>query len=495
MSNTDNISQRKSPTSVSHKEDPISPLFPNNNDIELRLCENMNFKSDIDSNLWDGADDVKFIASDGMPSFFTKKRCVYLIGTKETLINQVYDAHIQTVLKKWNYDIAIHNSVGKFQLSDYIGGDIVCPLFDVDSKIRGYVITDIAGLPLESTLDKVLKSVTRYEREYLEELIITAAFNAPADFVKSVEEAFGEEKDSDEGNDRSNRILPFGISGIPILPLGAAAFGIDACIDFGDVEGLDDVSGDSIDLSESSLSKSRYLNSSNLSSKNKREFLKQLPEKVSERFIKKNPNCKVDLLTLIASVSHEDLQEICLHLITKAKRATDIFDFSNLGAASEYELHVKKWNKSITGFDYKFQYCVVLKDRDNHEYPIKFHHHPAYCLYIMYLIDRAQRGDNATYLSIQANKAEFIRLYGKVFGCPYEEAEKKYLTFSYRLTKEGERTRKGRYDDYLKDIDETITSIVGRADSIPLKLRDGGHIELLPERIKIDQDLLDFKFH
>ena len=104
------------------------------------------------------------------------------------------------------------------------------------------------------------------------------------------------------------------------------------------------------------------------------------------------------------------------------------------------------------------------------------------------------RGNDASYLSIRENKEQYIQLYQTVFGDPYDEAEKKYLTFAYRLTKEGVISRKGRYDDYLKDIDNTTTSIVGRADSIPLKLRDGGHIELLPERINIDENLRVFHF-
>ena len=231
-----------------------------------------------------------------------------------------------------------------------------------------------------------------------------------------------------------------------------------------------------------------------MSSKNKREFLKHIPDKVSERYIRKNPNCKQDLEALIASVSHEDLQQLVLELITRQKGATQIFDFSNLSAASEYELYVKKWDETIKEFDRKFHYCIYLKDAKDKEYPIKFQHHPAYCLYMMYIIDRAIRGNDASYLSIRENKEQYIRLYQAVFGAPYDEAEKKYLTFAYRLTKEGVISRKGRYDDYLKDIDNTITSIVGRADSIPLKLRDGGHIELLPERIKIDENLRVFHF-
>lgn len=231
-----------------------------------------------------------------------------------------------------------------------------------------------------------------------------------------------------------------------------------------------------------------------MSSKRKRLLLSKLPEKVSERFIKKNPDCRKEIQALVASVSHQDLQEIVMELITKQKGALEIFDFEKLSAASEYELCVKQWNKGIKDFDHKFKYCLYLKDHTGKETPVKFQNHPAYCLYIMYVIDRAIRGENASYLSIRENKDEFIRLYQVIFGFPKEDAENKYKTFAYRLNKEGTPTRKGRYDDYLKDIDETIVSLVGRADSIPLKLRDGGHLEIRPDRIRIDENLRSFKF-
>lgn len=326
---------------------------------------------------------------------------------------------------------------------------------------------------------------------------MAASFNSPVEFNNSVDAIFGENKNQGTDSDGNSRILPFDISGFPLLPLGAAAFGLDGDLDldFDVADGIDDISIDgSIDLSDAAASPKRYLNTSNMSSKNKREFLKHIPDKVSERYIRKNPNCKQDLEALIASVSHEDLQQLVLELITRQKGATQIFDFSNLSAASEYELYVKKWDETIKEFDRKFHYCIYLKDAKGKEYPIKFQHHPAYCLYMMYIIDRAIRGNDASYLSIRENKEQYIRLYQAVFGDPYDEAEKKYLTFAYRLTKEGAISRKGRYDDYLRDIDNTITAIVGRADSIPLKLRDGGHLELLPERIKIDENLRVFNF-
>lgn len=438
-----------------------------------------------------------YISVEGIPHFFGRKDCVFVIGEKPRLHNIVLETVEKLNVKGLRYEVYIHNSIGKASLADYIGGDVICPLFDITGYIRGYIVADSSEEELPVVVEEVIKAVSENQREYLEDILLAATFNSPVEFNNSIDAIFGEHQNQEKESERTSRILPFDISGFPLLPLGAAALGIygDFDLDFDVAEGIDDISIDgSIELSDTAVGPVRYLNTSNMSSKNKREFLKHIPEKVSERYIRKNPNCKKDLEALIASVSHEDLQQLVLELITRQKGATQIFDFSNLSAASEYELSVRKWDKTIQGFDQKFRYCIFLKDGRGREYPIKFQHHPAYCLYMMYIIDRAIRGNDASYLSIRENKEQYIRLYQAVFGDPYDEAEKKYLTFAYRLTKEGAITRKGRYDDYLRDIDNTITSIVGRADSIPLKLRDGGHLELLPERIKIDEKLRVFHF-
>lgn len=443
---------------------------------------------------------IKYINHDGIPNFFDRENYVFLIGNKAQLLNTIPEVADWLKGKGWKYEVTVHQSTGKTSLADYIGGDVICPLFDINGDVRGFIVANSSEADLKNIVEETIRVASQNHREYLEDIVLAASFNSPAEFNHSVDAIFGEESASeDEESNKLARLLPFDISGFPLLPLGAAAVGLDGDLDIDlDInveDGLDDIStGGSLDISDASVGPIRYLNTSNMSSKNKREFLKHIPEKVSERYIRKNPNCKQDLEALIASVSHEDLQQLVLELITRQKGATRIFDFSNLSAASEYELVVKKWDKTIKGFDKKFHYCIFLKDGKDNEYPIKFQHHPAYCLYMMYIIDRAIRGNDASYLSLRENKEQYIRLYQAVFGDPYDEAEKKYLTFAYRLTKEGEITRKGRYDDYLKDIDTTITSIVGRADSIPLKLRDGGHLELLPERIKIDETLSVFKF-
>lgn len=436
---------------------------------------------------------TKYLSSEGIPNFFFRKDCVFVIGDKTQLRNIVLETEEMLKGNLLGYEVSIHNSIGRISLADYIGGDVICPLFDINEHIRGYIVADSSDAVLPIVVEEVVKSVSENQRGYLEDILLAATFNSPVEFKNSVDAIFGELQNQDKDSDRNSRTLLFDISGFPLLPLGAVALGLDG--DFDVTDGINDISTDgSIGLSDSAVGPIRYLNTSNMSSKNKREFLKHIPEKVSERYIRKNPNCKKDLEALIASVSHEDLQQIVLELITRQKGATQIFDFSNLSAASEYELHVKKWDKTLKGFDHKFKYCVFLKDGHGNEIPLRFQHHPAYCLYIMYAIDRAIRKEDATSLSLRNNREEFIRLYQMIFGDPYKDAEKKYQTFAYRLTKEGEISRKGRYDDYLKDIDDTITSLVGRADSIPLKLRDGGHLEILPEKIKIDENLRVFKF-
>lgn len=440
---------------------------------------------------------TKYLSSEGIPDFFNRKDCAFVLGNKAKLQSKVHEIQDSLIEKGWNFKLSVHSSIGKTSFADYIGGDVICPLFDIHDGIRGYVVADSCDDNLPLVVEEVVKTASDNQREYLEDVVLAAAFNSPFEFNNSVDTIFGEHRSQDDEADTTSGILPFDVSGLSILPLGAAAFGADCDfnLDLDTADGLDDISfAGSIDLSESSLESVRYFKNSNISNKNKREFLKHIPEKVSERYIKKNPNCRKDLEALIASVSHEDLQQLVMELITRQKGATQIFDFSNLSAASEYELCVKKWDNTIKEFDHKFHYCIFLKDGKGKEYPVKFQHHPAYCLYMMYIIDRATRGNDASYLSIRENKEQYIRLYQTVFGIPYNEAEKKYLTFAYRLTKEGEVSRKGRYDDYLKDIDNTITSIVGRADSIPLKLRDGGHLELLPDRIKIDENLRMFNF-
>lgn len=431
---------------------------------------------------------VHVVPKEGIPDFFNKRNTIFLLDSSIGTQTEIDSLNKSFQEEGIPYAVLFFGKAGNISLSNYIGGNIVCPLFDIENKVRGYIISNGEN-KIHECVRSVAEAAIQSNRVYLEDILIAAAFNDPTIFTDSTSEKTTNKGDSAFGG------VAGGLLGIPVLPLGSAALGIDFDFDFDASEGIADGSGlDGFDIDDSSAGLSKSTSDKTMSSKRKKLLLSKLPEKVSERFIKKNPDCRKEIEALVASVSHQDLQEIVIELITKQKGALEIFDFEKLSAASEYELCVKHWDKSIKDFDHKFKYCLYLKDHKGKETPIRFQNHPAYCLYIMYVIDRAVRGENASYLSIRENKDEFIRLYQVIFGFPKDDAESKYKTFAYRLNKEGTPTRKGRYDDYLKDIDETIVSLVGRADSIPLKLRDGGHLEIRPERIKIDENLRSFKF-
>ncbi len=431
---------------------------------------------------------VHVVPKEGIPNFFNKKNTIFLLDGSIVTESEIDSLNTSFQTEGIPFAVKLFGKSGNVSLANYIGGNIVCPLFDIENNIRGYLIAKCVDGNQDS-IKSIIEVAIQSNREYLEEILIAAAFNEPTVFS---------DPQYDQNHYKDNSSLggvTGGLFGIPIVPLGAAALGFDFDFDFDVCEGIDDgISIDSIDIDDSSATLPKNSSHKLMSSKRKKELLIELSEKVSERFIKKNPERRKDIENIIASVSHQDLQTLVLELIVRKKGSLEIFDFEKLSAASEYELCVKHWDKNIKDFDQRFKYCLYLRDHKGKETPIKFQNHPAYCLYIMYVIDRAIRQENASYLSIRENKDEFIRLYQVIFGYPKADAENKYKTFAYRLNKEGLPTRKGRYDDYLKDIDETIVSLVGRADSIPLKLRDGGHLEIRPERIIIDEKLRSFKF-
>lgn len=432
---------------------------------------------------------IHIVPTEGIPSIFDRKTTVFLLDSGIVNHSIVDDINSRLLTENVSYRLIISNSIGQLTLANYIGGNLLCPLYDIKNNVRSYLIADVENESIEAGVFSMLDAVARYSREYLEDILIAASFNKPTIFNDEI--VF---KPSDRNGSPLSALMGCVFSSA-ITPLCSTALGLDLNVDLDSSSSLaDGNSSDGFEINSLSADYSDTSADKYMSSKRKKYLLSKLPEKVSERFIKKNPDCKKEIEAIIASVSHQDLQELVLELITRQKGAMEIFDFERLSAASEYKLCVKHWDKSIKDFDQKFYYCLYLKDNSGKEIPVHFQNHPAYCLYIMYVIDRSVRGENASYLSIRENKDEFIRLYQVLFGYPKAEAENKYRTFAYRINKEGVPTRKGRYDDYLKDIDETIVSLVGRADSIPLKLRDGGHLEIKPSRIELDQHLRSFKF-
>ena len=54
--------------------------------------------------------------------------------------------------------------------------------------------------------------------------------------------------------------------------------------------------------------------------------------------------------------------------------------------------------------------------------------------------------------------------------------------------------RKGRFDDYIKDINDTMDELVGCPDSISLKVGHGQFLEIPQYKFEVDKNLPFFKF-
>lgn len=424
-------------------------------------------------------DRTRISAKEGVPDIFLRDNTIFVLNCSNSNNQAVFN-----LPDRHSTQVKFFKGSGYLKMSEYLDANVIACLINPFDKTPNYFLANADADNLQGILSLIVETMNKQKRVWIEEAIISAAYNEPEFFKQTILEPTSNEGDGSNSNILSNL-------GRVFLGLGlGAVYGITPDFDFDGSGITDDLSIGGEDLSDSGISIERQ---PSMSAKRKREILSTLPDKLSDRFTKKNPESIDEVMKIIKSVSHEDLQSLVLELAKHQKGVLSIFNFEKISSASEYELCLIPWNNKIADFDSKYYYCLFIKDGKGKLTPVKFKNHPSYCLYIMYVLDRAKRKDEASYLSLKTNKSEFCRLYQTLFGVPKVDAEKKYETFAYRLTKQGD-LRKGRYDDYLHDIDETIVSLVGELDSIPLKLRSGGHLEILPEKIHFDKIFNEFNF-
>ena len=117
---------------------------------------------------------------------------------------------------------------------------------------------------------------------------------------------------------------------------------------------------------------------------------------------------------------------------------------------------------------------------------VKFGRTASCIVYIMYLLDRKQRGDEIDTLKITNNKKLFCELY----GCVYEESEAKdmFKTIEHRF--EAGKSIRSRLTDYYSDIrmalDESVS--VFKESALPFYIpNEYSHITVLSSNISIDK--------
>lgn len=240
--------------------------------------------------------------------------------------------------------------------------------------------------------------------------------------------------------------------------------------------------------------KAREESTKKISDKEIRDAYDSLPDRYSTLYEKRNPEAARILWQSLDMVDHRALVGLLFeaaktdrNLLRKLQKAKETM-------ASRLAIKVRRWSSDQKQyFKDNYRYCLYIADASGKELPVRFRSNPSYCLFMMYVLDRKMRGPAATGLSFKENREEFRRLYRTLFN-EYEKLDSICGEMLHRTVSPGGALRKGRLDDYIKDINDTMDGLLGSPDSISVKVGHGRYLEIPGSHIDLDPTLPIFNF-
>lgn len=135
------------------------------------------------------------------------------------------------------------------------------------------------------------------------------------------------------------------------------------------------------------------------------------------------------------------------------------------------------------------------KENEEEELLLRFTHQASCVFYMMYLIDRYQRGGFLQPLDLATNRREFMSLYSRVYDINASSLEQRLQNLLYR--EENGRIRVGRQRELIYDIRMHVEEHFVAYDeaAAPYVMTAYRHLEIDAEHIVFeDDDLLDISF-
>lgn len=358
-----------------------------------------------------------------------------------------------------HYDLQLSSNYSG--LSDYLEANVICPL---PNPITGYTELIVASADpkdLGLAVVAVMNEVENSTRRYYEQVLALFSLGASAELRDIVNGWF------------------YGIT--PTVPNGNISF-----------NGRKSTTGkDSKSFSEETANSGKKITERQI-----KEVYDNLPDRYSELYAKRNPEAAA---ILRFSLGLMDPSNNMVHLLLEAAKVDrnllkKLHD-TKIRIASQYSIKVKKWSKDQeNNFNDFYRYCLYVVDSKGNEKPIKFHNRPSYCIYLMYILDRYNKCDLVSDLSYKDNQSEFKKLYSEIMLEDSEQIDSFCDTMLRRKNPETGLFRKGRYDDYIKDISDTFDDLVGSPDSMVFKVGHGQFLQITPSRIEIDVNLPKYTF-
>lgn len=410
---------------------------------------------------------IRIISSEDIPSSLLKDGLVTILGPSDYLgkyAQKVYSDILYGIDIKatfYRYDLRLNYTYQG--LADYLDCNIIAPLPNMISGEPEMIIATAQPEDLGLAAVAIMNEIENRTRDSIESTIALFALGAPEEYRFAVEILFNRLSRS---NNYSSRISFNGRSSSKCT----------GKLGYFPTQSEDDCFR-------------------KISEKDIREVYDNLPDRYSDLYEKRNPDAAQVVHYSLDVIDQQSLVALLVEAAKTDKRLLQKLQKAKRKMASKYGIRVKQWSsEQKKDFKDQYRFCLYLTDETGNEKPIKFKNNPSYCIFMMYVLDRFSRGLEATSLSFKENQEEFKRLYRSIFNEDFEQIDSFCEEMIHRPTNVKGVVRKGRFDDYIKDINDTMDELVGCPDSISLKVGHGQFLEIPQHHIEIDQNLPFFNF-
>ncbi len=438
------------------------------------------------------------------------KGTVFLLGSRSILSDVACQTNTD-VLNGMDRSMTFHDYKVRIlnvpqSVIDSEGYNIVCvienPLSHETEYITASAETDAIPLAVSSVINEAESTL----KDYYKEAIIINALHDPDGFRNAIDKVI---VNAHPWN-KDNSAVAGATGGIAaLLPIGGMlgmAFGVDMDLDAdgalesfdGSTSSMDDGMPTAPECQEAALGadkdKGHYLR--NLSAKERKAKLRDLPVKVTSSLKKRDPEASLFVKEMIDNMTSSEKAAIMQSLFARHKSLAYEVMLKMIGGTSKYELLIKpRGVAAVKIYKDKVNYLMYLKDEKGKETPVVFKNAPAYCIYIMHVIDRYHNKENTRVLDLRKHKKEFCEVYAVLFDEEPDKIVKIYEELENRLTgkTDEKKKRKGRYPEYIKDIHQTFEKLLSIEDSIPFKIGNDRFLPLSPSKITIPSKLATLK--
>lgn len=430
----------------------------------------------------------------GIPFSLDKNGTLYIVGNRDALSDKILEIKNSVLVGMdksntfYQYNLrVIEKPAGQPNALDW---NIICPIEDPARGTKLYVAASSNDDDLDLAVSTVINEAESQMRRFLEEALIVAAVRDPERYKNAVNKVIVDSNDDGSGYESP---LSASVGAVFPVPLGLA-LGMDMDFDDGicSADGNEGYHEAAIGISMKSISQKGLRK---VTAKDRKEAFRKLPEKISDAYQKENP---IDVQIVNETLSVYSAEELLAVLNAMGKKYKNLirnaYD-TTLQGVSKYRLVLHPWDiKYCKDFKSKnkYHYFLYLQDSRGKETPVIFKHNPSFCIYVMYMIDRYNRKENVTDLSVRTMEKEFSTIYKVIMDETDEKIAEIFKGMSYRTTKSG-NIRDGRYGEYIKDIHTTFEKLMDNVNSLPFKVGQGRYLQVPPEKMSLPYNLVKLK--